>query len=348
MATNFPLAGFTSARASYPPVAESHPYPMGYIEDFNGVDYSREIGRSCKFGDDYYYVFGDTFCKDRHGAFVGITNNTIAKVRNVKFPIDTQYVEIESDGVVKMFLPLTEDELLLENSGVRVVLWTYGGIVETADEVGFIWYEKMVIYANDHRNYHGVGIARISKAKNDDSQLGVFRLDSMLFGTDEPRMGTFSALYHENFIYLWGEFKNQILLARVHKFFPTSRHGYRFWNGRAYVPDWKEAIPIFHDIQNGSFFRTSLFGPDRPWCFVGNNRFRDSIMMMGAEASLEGPWTLTPLFQAEGIRYLDDFRFGMQGHPWAYDGRKGELLVTWCETWPGAVIGAKVKLLMGK
>lgn len=321
---------------------------LGYVEDFNRVKYSRDIGRSCKFGDDYYYMFGDTFCRDRRNDFVGVTSNTLAKVLDVKFPIDAEYIRIEPDGMVEAFLPLTEDELLLQNSGVRVVLWSSGGIVESAAEVGWVWYQKLVIYANDHQNYHGVGIARISKAPNERSQLTSFRLESMLFKNDEPRIGTFSALCHENFLYLWGDYKKQVILARVPKFLPTSRHAYRFWNGRSYVADWNEAVPVLRDIQQGSFFRTTLFGPERPWCFVGCNRFGDSILMMGAEASLEGPWTLTPLFQADAIQFPDNFRFGMQGHPWAYDGRNGELLVTWCETWPGGVIAAKLKLLMGK
>lgn len=343
---SLPVEGFVGVCALYPPAAEPYEVPVGYIEDHNGIGYSRDIGRSSVFAGHCYYMFGDTFCKNRQGFFVGVTNNTVAIIPNRAEPLETQYLDIKSDGRVEPFLRLTEDEILMENGGDRVMLWAFGGIVETMPGVGWIWYQKSV-ESNGVQTYHGVGIARISQGTR-PGHLTAFRLDSMLFERHEPRMGTFSALIHDHFVYLWGHHGNNILLARVSKFMPTTRSAYNFWNGETWVSDWKDAIPILQDMQHGCFFRSSLFGPERPWCFVGCTRFGDSIVMMGAEPTLEGPWTLSALFQAQGINEPNKYRYCMYAHPWAYDGVLGELMVSYSESWPGGVIGAKVKLLMGK
>lgn len=342
-----PVEGFVSARASYPPTAERHPVPIGYVQDHNRVGYSRDIGRSSLFAGYWYYVFGDTFCKNRQGDFVGMTSNTVAIIPNTAEPLETQYLDIKPDGIVQPLIPLNEAETLLELGGVRVVLWAFGGIVETVPEVGWIWYQKTVIYPNDYQHYHGVGIARISPGATPLEPPTAFRLESMIFGPDEPRIGTFSSLVHEDFVYLWGDYQGKIILARVEKHRPTSRNAYRYWNGEAYVTDWRDAIPVLRDIQQGCFFRSSLFGSERPFVFVGCTKFADSIVMMGAEACLEGPWCLSPLFQADGINQPNNYRYCMYGHPWAFDEENGELLVTYSESWPGGVVGAKVKLMMG-
>lgn len=344
---SFPTEGFVSTRALYPPVAESHPAPSGYIQDYTRIGYSRDIGRSSQFGGHTYYVFGDTFCKDRQGTFVGITSNTVAIMPDREHPLESQYLAIKPDGMVEPLLPLNEDEILLEKSGVRIVLWAFGGIVETNPGVGWTWYQKTVIYPNDYQHYHGVGIARISQAARPPGQLCAFRIESMLFGPDEPRIGSFSSLVHDDFVYLWGHHEGGVILARVHRYMPTTRNAYKYWNGRSYVDNWRDAIPVLRDIQHGCFFKSPLFGTERPWCFVGCTKFADSIVMIGAEASLEGPWSLTPLFHTDGIEVRDKYRYCMFAHPWACDADLGELLVTYSEGWPGGVVGAKVKLLMG-
>lgn len=343
----FPVEGFVDVCAEYPPVVETHPVPSGYLQDINRIGYSRDIGRSSFFAGHYYYLFGDTFCKNRHGEYVGVTGNTIAIVPDNRFPLDSQYLSIQPDGMVDPFLTLNEDETLLQQNGVRVALWPFGGIVETAPEVGWIWYQKLVLYPNDYQNYHGVGIARISKAASPRGQLSTFRVGSLIFGADEPRFGSFSALLHEDFVYLWGDYKGSIVLARVNRYLLTSRNSYKYWDGEQYGDRWQDSRPVLQDMQHGNFFRSTLFGTERPWCFVGCSKFADSVVMMGAEASLEGPWSLTPLFRADGIGQPGGYRYCIYAHPWALDPSRGDLLVTWSENWPGGVVGANVKLVMG-
>lgn len=345
---SIPNAGYVGPCASYPPMVETHPVPFGYVQDRNRIGYSRDIGRSSMFAGHYYYLFGDTFCKDRNGYFVGLTSNTVAIMPDKTYPLETQYLSIKPDGIVEPLLKLTDDEKALQNGDLRIGLWPFGGIVETTPEVGWMWYQKCTTYSNTNRNsYHGVGLARVSRATSPQGQITAFRVEGLLFGADEPCIGSFSALMHEDFVYLWGDHKGSVILARVNKYFPTTRNAYRYWNGENYVEDWRCAVPILEQMQHGCFFRSALFGAERPWCFVGCTNRGDSVVMMGAEARLEGPWSLTELFRTDSVNQPLSYRYCMYAHPWAYDADIGELLVTWCETWPGAVVGAKVKLVMG-
>ncbi len=330
--------------ANYPAVAETTQV-LGYVRDKNGVGYSRDIGRSSMFSGRCYYVFGDTFCKNAEGLYVGISSNTIAVVPDPSTPLDTEYQDIYRDGMVKTFIPLTEEEDRLKDIGTRVVLWPFGGIVEASPGLGWIWYQKIAIDGNSEQ-YNGVGIARVN-VEEPSGQLNTYRCLGLIFDTHEPRVGTFSSLIEGEHIYLWGESDRGIILARVSKLFPTSRNAYRYWDGQAWVEDWREGIHVMKDMQHGSFFKSTLFGSQRPWVFVGCTSYGDSMVMLGAEASLEGPWTLTPLIQATGITIRDQFRYCMYGHALALNAQKGELLVTWSEQWPGGVIGAKIKLSMG-
>lgn len=338
--------GVINPRARYPPVVEMIK-TLGYIRDRNGIGYSRDIGRSSCFAGRLYYFFGDTFCKNAEGLFVGVSDNTVALIPDPGYPLQTEYLSIQEDGLVKTLLRLTDHERSLKEAGMRVVLWGFGGIVETSQGVGWIWYQKALIDSHSLQHYQGTGLARVSVG-GPDGQLSAFRCEDLIFEAGEPRIGTFSSLIEGEFVYLWGDHGGGVILARVSKFSPTSRNAYRYWNGRNYTKDWREAVHVLKQMQHGSFFKSKLFGSERAWVFVGCTSCADSIVMLGAEANLEGPWTLTPLFQAPGINQPNQFRYCMYGHSWGLEADKGELLVTWSESWPGGVIGAKVQLAMGK
>lgn len=337
--------GVVNPRARYPPVVEMTKI-LGYVRDKNGIGYSRDIGRSSCFAGRLYYFFGDTFCKNAEGLFVGVSDNTIALIPDPCNPLQSEYLDIQEDGVVKTLLRLTDDERSLKEAGMRVVLWAFGGIVETSQGVGWIWYQKVLIDSHNLQHYQGTGLARVS-VRGPDGQLSAFRCEDLIFEAGEPRIGTFSSLVEGDFVYLWGNHGGGVILARVSKFSPTSRNAYRFWNGRNYTNDWREAVHVLKGMQHGSFFKSKLFGSERAWVFVGCTSYADSMVMLGAEANLEGPWTLTPLFQAPGISQPNQFRYCMYGHSWGLKAEEGELLVTWSERWPGGVIGAKVQLAMG-
>ena len=330
---------------------------LGYIRDKNGIGYSRDIGRSSIFAGRCYYIFGDTFCKNDRGDFVGISSNTIAVMSDKVNPLETKYLDIQEDGdkegMVQEFIALNEDEKrrMRENNS-RMVLWAWGGIAETQPEVGFIWYQKAEILSDKNHQYHGVGIARVSVGESKESEepgrLSVCRLPGMMFQPDEPRVGTFSTLVHGHFIYLWGDDNQKgIILARVPTDYPNNRSQYRYWNGCAYVKNWRKAKQVLTETQHGQFFATSLFGSQYPWAFIGCSSKGDSQVLMGVGATLEGPWTLQPLFEAPAIDIPDQMRYCMYPHPWAMEESDGYLMITWSECWPGGVIGAKIKFTLG-
>lgn len=377
---SIPTQGVDTYSCLYPPIAEVE--VLGYVRDRNGIGYSRDIGRSSIFGGRCYYVFGDTFCKNERGEFVGISSNTVALMPDRTSPLETEYLDIQDDqendsrndqeadhgddtqvdqqggeqddpqdnpkkGIVREFLELNEDEEgLMRDNNSRIVLWAFGGIVETRRGVGWVWYQKTEIDSNSHHHYRGVGIARVS-VEDAFGRLSTFRCPGMVFHPNEPRIGTFSSLVDGQYIYLWGD-DNQggIILARVPTNHPNSRSEYRFWNGHTYVPNWTEAIQVLRNVQHGSFFRSVLFGRERKWVFVGCSGWGDSQVLLGAEASLEGPWAPEPLFLATGIDVPNQIRYCMYPHPWALDEGDGDLMVSWSECWPGGVIGARVKLAL--
>jgi hypothetical protein len=353
---------FSPARACYPPIAESAEI-LGYIQDVNGIGYSRDIGRSSTLGGHLYYVFGDTFCKNEEGEFVGITSNTVAIVPNRQMPVATAYMDIDEHGMVNALVPLSDSERHLEEQGVRVILWAFGGIAETRPGLGWTWYQVAEFDRDNNNHYHGVGIARVSVVndlghlqvarckelvfESPTNRLNDTRYRDLIFSRTEPRFGTFSSLVHEDMLYLWGDLNGKIYLARVSKYTPTSRRAYEFWNGTTYVQYWQLAVPVLQDVQHGAFVRSDMFGRERPWVFVGCTKWADSKVMIGAERNLEGPWALSPLCTATGINRPDNYMYCMYPHPWAFNAAQGELMVSWSEHWPGAVVGAKVKLTMG-
>lgn len=168
----------------------------------------------------------------------------------------------------------------------------------------------------------------------------------MIFKPEEPRIGSFSVLVEGDFIYLWGTFKKDIVLARVPSHQPHVRNAYRFWNGTEYVEDIANVKPLMYGMQQGAVFESRLFGKDKPWVVVGCTCWQDSMIMVGAAPSIEGPWELIPVAKAEGIIEWHLPQYCMYPHTWLFDEEKGELGLTWCERWPGNVIMAKLKFKM--
>ena len=101
--------------AIFPP-AVTNLEVIDYINDANGLDYSRDIGRSFTLNGKNFYIFGDTFCKNTAGDFVGVVNNTAALLpRKDKF-CNSRYLEYNDDDTVKTLVPLTAAEKELQKS----------------------------------------------------------------------------------------------------------------------------------------------------------------------------------------------------------------------------------------
>ena len=328
--------------AIYPPVLDNLEI-LGYVKDKNGIGYSRDIGRSAIIHDEVFFIFGDTFCKNSRGEFVGITSNTVAYVEDRAKPLESQYGEISSDGKVKAFVPFSEKEIRFEeeNRKARIVFRMFGGVVDIG-VVGVVWFQKLIIYENGDEEYRGVGQARLSTYS--DCRIIVERLPPLLFGPNEPRIGSFSTLYHKGHVYLWGDRPDgQIILARVDMYHTALRDRYEYWSGSDWVPRWHEALPVLHEVQHGAIIHTELFGKDKPFVFVGVNKWADSMVQIGAASSVQGPFNLTAVCEARGIKYDKAYKYCIYPHLFASNIPKRELIVTWSEPFPGGVVAAKLK-----
>ena len=87
---------------------------IDYIQDRNGLGYSRDIGRSFSLNGNNFYIFGDTFCKNPAGDFIGISNNTAAILPDKEKFCHSRYLEFNDDDTVKTFVPLTAEEKKLQ------------------------------------------------------------------------------------------------------------------------------------------------------------------------------------------------------------------------------------------
>ena len=358
--------------AAYPPRVEKSVI-MGYVTETNGIFHSRDIGRSFGFAGKIYLQFGDTFCHNSDGEFVGIANNTVAVIEEDKtLPFKSRYIEVEDNGFIKPFIQLTDGEAQYErdsNHHHRVVLWSFGGVVQAGDGGGRVWYQKNILNGLGQLLYMGTGIAKITAPSDGSPQqqqkqplaqrvpnlLG----DLIVFGPDEPRMGTFTAIAEGDWLYLFGDRPGdgKIILARVYNapiVYVQSYEGrltdpacYYYWDGAYWTWDWRRAAVIFEGMQQGAIVRSKLFGSARPFLFVGTSKWADSIVYLGASATLEGPWEVWPVCYANGIGQrlcMGRFMYCIYPHLWASDEERAELVVTWSEQYPGGVVTARIKL----
>ena len=229
--------------ALYPPILENMEI-LGYIKDKNGISYPRTIGRSTCIHNEVYYIFGDTVCKDASGNYVGTTSNTIAYVDDRGKCLDSEYREILDNGKVKAFIPLDEQEILFEKEhpGARIVFRMFGG----AADIGIfsvVWFQYVIEHAEGGEEYRGVGQARLTTYA--DGELIVSRQKGLLFGKDDPSVGSFSTLYYKCWVYLWSHrVGGQIILARVNHLDTHLCERYEYWDGDDWVPHWQDGSYI--------------------------------------------------------------------------------------------------------
>ena len=225
--------------AIYPPTLEELEI-LGYVKEKNGLIYPRTVGRSICIHNEVYYIFGDTICKDASGNYVGTTNNTIAYVEDRGKCLDSEYKEILDDGKVKPFIPLDEQEVLFEKKhpGARIVFRMFGGAVDIGI-FSVVWFQYVIVLANGEEEYCGVGQARLTTYAN--GEIIVSRQKGLLFGDDDPSVGSFSTLYYKCWVYLWSHrVGGQIILARVNHLKTHLRDEYEYWDGTDWVPDWED------------------------------------------------------------------------------------------------------------
>ena len=224
--------------AIYPPILEDMEV-LGYVKDKNGINYPRDVGRSTCIHDEVFFIFGDTTCKDASGNSVGTTSNTVAYVESRTQFLDSEYMEISDNGMVKAFVPLDEQETRFakENQGARIVFRMFGGAVDVG-AIGIMWFQYVIEHANGEEEYRGVSQARLTTYS--DGRIIVQRPRGLLFGPDEPSIGSFSTLYYNGHVYLWSHrHDGQIILARVDHLLTAVYESYEYWSGTHWVTAWQ-------------------------------------------------------------------------------------------------------------
>lgn len=317
---------------------------LGYVDAPNQDCFSRDIGRSFHLNGRTYYIFGDTFCNS-----AGLVSNSVQVIPDRSRPRIAYYIATDGTGRVPPLIDIDADErqYLTDpgNEAKRIAFWCFGGIVEVTQGIGWTWYQKHIITKGGGDELAGVGVARICHTKDRLSgELSCTRMPGLIFDKDMPLFGSFSTLLEDDMVYLWGQRGADICLARVYKENCHLLYRYEFWNGKEYVFQIDGATPVLQDFQQGQIFKSELFGPSLPWVFIGVTRWADSMVMIGVASRVEGPWDIRPLFKAQGINNPNSYQYCMYPHPWATDQRTGQLLLSWCDPWPGGVIVAKVTL----
>ena len=214
---------------------------------------------------------------------------------------------------------------------------------------GRIWFEKGIDHGNGNNEYCGIGIAEIRYIEHCERfitrRFDELWPDGLIFGANEPKVGSLSTIIEGEYVYLYSEYKGNTILARAWSPMTTSRNLYRFWDGQDFVEDYNAAVPIpaFQDIPQGAVVRSHLFGRKKNYIFVGVDKWLDSKIQVGAAETLEGPWEVWPVALTQGIHIEDGFRYCIYPHLFASHTRNGELLVTWSEQWPGGVIAGKLQ-----
>ena len=255
--------------AKWPPRVNSVT-KLDVVREERGLKYSRDQGTSFRFLGEWYYFFGDTFCFNPQGQYIpDVVCNNIAKISDVTKPALCRYDELDSTGKCYMFIPFIDDEIKVSNA--RCILWVFGGVVEVEPCVGFAWAEKCILH-NDTgvTEYCGTVLAQIG-LDSKTGRLCATRLQGTIFGSQEPRIGTLCNIVDGDYVYLFGPTVVTIL-ARVAKGSVAVRGAYEFWNGKTWVKEYQSGAVLFQDMQQGHVFRSKLFGPSRPWVFIGSNK----------------------------------------------------------------------------
>lgn len=116
---------------------------LGEVKDTNGRNIPRDFGRSISLGGQLFHMFGDTFCFDDNGEFVGLTSNTCAHIGDKSIPTRSSYWT--SNPLVPEFIPFTPEDHKYnkrkkkEGTQCRVANWAFGGVIEHPPGSGSGW-----------------------------------------------------------------------------------------------------------------------------------------------------------------------------------------------------------------
>ncbi|KAJ8606573.1 hypothetical protein MRB53_040873 [Persea americana] len=285
---------------------------QGYVKECAP---KHDAARRCGEADEHYYIFGDTFCMDNKGECIGLTNNTIALIPDITRPLESKFLGENKNGtpgLVSEFLPFTKEEVEFNEKNMpdrRVVLWSFGGLVEDA---------------------HGAGVGWIPAEVSQTAS--------------EPRFGSHSVFKDEDgFLYLLGGGEGlRNFLARV----PADadlldRKNYTYYgrNG-SWISEYAnldELQDLLPNCAQGALMKPSWAPVGNPYVYIGVEWWMKSQCTIAVAPRPEGPWELKQLFVAPSINNTSNFRYCIYPHEWSFNKTTGELFVTWSEDNPTRV-----------
>lgn len=195
------VTGNTGARGclAWPPKLVKSPHVLGEVKDVSGRQYARDLGRSIELGGHVYYIFGDTFCFNDRGEFVGVTNNTIALIPDLSDPTKCQY--LDTSPKVPEFVPHLSDEKRFcddpknQEENKRIVTWSFGGVIEipgSGGQEGWLITDPVETHGGNAVKQNGVGIAKM-RITGADGKVECERVGEYpLFPGDGPIWGSIS------------------------------------------------------------------------------------------------------------------------------------------------------------
>lgn len=344
-------AGTEKYRSQIPPTVESLNI-LGNVTDHYQLAEYRSNARSSIIDGHPIYTFGETRLRGRNGEPIGTISNTTAAVINTESP--TRVVHMP-DGSADTLVELThQEENFQDKHDVSIRLDPSGGVVEgTPPGQGWTWYKKYIEGVDDNGTvtsyFGGTGISPVT-LEHATGRLLSRRVaqGALIFDSDEPAFGTFCAVRDGNLFYLWGQLDEHIYLARVGIWAAIQKNLYMFWDGNGFSGDMNATVPVLAGYTQGSFFKTELFGHCYSWGFVGaRNQHEGAAIVIGYSRSAAGPYQMTQVIDFEGHpTYVGSSC--IYAHPWAFQEKYGQLMVTWYEEAAGVVVAAKLQFEMRK
>ncbi|KAF2230463.1 hypothetical protein EV356DRAFT_508993 [Viridothelium virens] len=338
---------------------------LGEVKDVSGRKTPRDIGRTVWLGGNTYYIFGDTFCFDDKGDFLGARNNTIAYVPDpLNQPTASRY--LESQPYVSSYVPHTESEEAYENdpehkkNNDRVTCWSFGGIIQDhpGSKHGWMFFDKMLTHGGTAGHHFGMGVCRVSVEDGLHTKAERIMGDRMVFGEEEPRFGSISHLCDDDgWVYLLGgkepnpPFDMRNLFARIRRDAVfTQRENYEFWvkdgEGGKWAKDYSDldelkSLGDFNVQAQGAIIKCPELAPEgKPYMWFGVNKFMASHLYVGCAPVVTGPWDVQDLGEIpKDPDWESGPRYALYPNPQASNMAVGEMLCTWSD---GGQMGGKV------
>lgn len=340
----------SKARIAWPPRLTCPPHILGEVKDESGRHYPRDLGRSVELGGHHYYIFGDTFCFDTKGDFVGVTNNSISLIPDLSNPTLSRYYY--PDAKVPEFVPHTVEEKRFcerpENvkENRRLVTWSFGGIVKipgSNGQEGWLFFDPVETCGGSAIRQTGVGVAR-AKATGPDGRIECERVGKFpLFPADGPLWGNMSNISApDGWTYLLSGKGLDNYMARIKTnadFANADNYQFLKKNGRwesTYTEPHGPFGELAHDVLcgqgQGAIVHVPDFAPSgKEYLWFGCEKFMTSKLYVGAAPRPEGPWEIHSLGEMPKLNEHAKTRYCIYPHIWGSNLEKGKILITWSD-----------------